>query len=174
MSIVKGTKRHLGCLQKHIEAALRQSDSKIGNLSENVAHRHIEGPSLGKRKTAKVIQKIGLKRNTVFISLLQEFRTAEAKSVARLGLDVRKKRAEAGGVFVIIFQSYVPIDIYKTAQLFLTHLIVILMKLSIEALNAVHCYAIRPQHTFNFGEHAVFIAKGNVAHDVKTDHIIER
>ena len=87
---------------------------------------------------------------------------------------MRKERAEAGRVFVVIFQPYVPIDIHKMAQFFFTHLVIILMQLLIEALDAVHRYSIRPQHTFNFANHPVFIVKGNVAHDVQTNHIIER
>src|SRR6185295_8080734 len=91
MFVVKRTKRFAGSLQENIEPTLRKSNLQVGNLAEDIAHRHVESTALFKGKTTQIVEKIILKTQPILICLLEKLFAAKAECVTGFPGYVRKE-----------------------------------------------------------------------------------
>src|SRR6185369_12878104 len=94
MGVVERFRFGVRRLHQQIQTTRRQLQPQIRNLPEDVAHRHIERVSLAERKPAKVIDKVSVEGNALFVVLLDELRDTQTQRITRLGLNAGKELAK--------------------------------------------------------------------------------
>src|SRR5204863_10058801 len=95
---------------EQVQAARRQFQVQVRDLSEHVTHRHVESTTLVKRQTAEIVDEVTIKRGAVMIVLLDEFSAAQAERVARLGWHRRIETAKPPAYTFVTLQPDVSID----------------------------------------------------------------
>ena len=76
-------------------------------------------------------------------------------------------------MFLLFLQSNVSVNFDELSQLIGSHLVVSFLRCSIRALNAMHRYAVRSQHAFDFRQHCILLFKTDVTDNVKTNDVIK-
>src|SRR2546425_1454968 len=145
MLVIERSQGNVCSLQKDVEAAFRERQIKIGNLSEHVTHRYIKCAPLIERKPAQIVEKIFLEAQAVLISLFQKLIAAQTQRIARLPRHMFEEAQETPAVLLLFFKPNMSVNFYELLQGLSGHLFVILSRRVIRALNAVHGDALGPQ-----------------------------
>src|SRR5258706_5974139 len=113
MLVIESSQRNIRSLEKNVKAAFWECQIKIGNLSEHIAHRHIECAPLFKGQPAQIVEKIFLETQAVLLCLFQELITAQAQRIARLPHHMFEEAQKTLAVLLLFFKPNVPVNLYE-------------------------------------------------------------
>src|SRR5207253_2397348 len=93
--------------------------------------------------------------------------------IARLPRHVLEKSHKALAMLLLFFKSHMTVNLDERMQLVSTHLVVVLSRGVIRALNPVHRDAVRTEHASYLGKHRILFCEVNVADDIKADNVVK-